>query len=305
VFPVLDDRQRVVGFIGRRSPEQDDPVPKYLNTRGTEVYQKGRLLYGLGHQLDRLAHGATPVIVEGPMDVWALWRAHKWAGADVVGVAPGGTALTGEQLELLARHTSQPVVVGFDADQAGRHAMLVAWDKIRLTSMATTARAVEWPAGQDPASMSPRGVAEHLEHTQPMGIAASVTRLSQWDRHPDDPIRTIYQVRAAAQRDAGHLDADGLISWISQVAQVVDADPLWIQEILLDSRLPTGDAPVPPGSARDEQTRPGQLAADPGSAAARVCFPRSPTPSQAGVSDLHQPAGDWQVTLTQQPDLGR
>ena len=46
--------------------------PKYLNTPDTALFHKGQELYGLAEHRDQLADGATPVLVEGPVDALAV-----------------------------------------------------------------------------------------------------------------------------------------------------------------------------------------------------------------------------------------
>jgi DNA primase len=116
IFPITDARGRIVSFGGRAlDPEAR---AKYLNGPETPLFHKGRVLYGLPGARKLLHAGgesATLVVVEGYMDVIACQR------AGVAGVAPLGTALTEEQMEVLWRLSPEPVLC-FDADTAGRRA---------------------------------------------------------------------------------------------------------------------------------------------------------------------------------------
>ena len=72
VLPITHDGQ-VLGFVGRRHPaltDADHAGPKYLNTPDTVAYHKGAQLYGPIPTL--LDAGATPVLVEGPIDALAV-----------------------------------------------------------------------------------------------------------------------------------------------------------------------------------------------------------------------------------------
>jgi DNA primase len=120
MFPIADGRNRIVGFGGR---SLGDAQPKYLNTAETEVFHKGRLLYGLDHAAETARKMGTIVVVEGYMDVIGLAR----VGIDYA-VAPLGTALTEEQLRLLWRLVPAPVLC-FDPDRAGRQAAMRAADR--------------------------------------------------------------------------------------------------------------------------------------------------------------------------------
>ena len=116
IFPIADARGRIVSFGGRAlDPEAK---AKYLNGPDTGLFHKGMVLYGLP-EARRLLHvggdGAPLVVVEGYMDVLACQR------ADIPAVAPMGTALTEEQMELLWRLHPEPTLC-FDADKAGARA---------------------------------------------------------------------------------------------------------------------------------------------------------------------------------------
>ncbi|MDB5416923.1 MAG: dnaG, partial [Phenylobacterium sp.] len=118
IFPILDPRGRVVSFGGRAMDPQ--ARAKYLNGPETAAFHKGHQLYGLSESRKMLAAapaGEEPplVVVEGYMDVIACLR------AGVPAVAPMGTALGEEQMEVLWRHHPEPTL-SFDGDRAGRQA---------------------------------------------------------------------------------------------------------------------------------------------------------------------------------------
>ena len=128
IFPITDTRGRVVSFGGRAM----DPAAraKYLNGPETTLFHKGRLLYGL-YEARKLLHAAqaaapteqTPLlVVEGYMDVVACQRAGLPA------VAPMGTAMTEEQMEVLWRLHPEPTL-SFDGDKAGQRAAARAIDR--------------------------------------------------------------------------------------------------------------------------------------------------------------------------------
>jgi len=143
MFPIPDSRGRIIAFGGRAlSP---DVSAKYLNSPETELFHKGNVLYNFVRARKALAKGGTVIAVEGYMDVIALAQ----AGFDNV-VAPLGTALTENQMELLWRLSGEPVLC-FDGDQAGLKA---AWRAADLVLPAIqpgrTARFALLPEGKDP-----------------------------------------------------------------------------------------------------------------------------------------------------------
>ena len=125
IFPIVEGRGRIVSFGGRAM--DPEARAKYLNGPETELFHKGRTLYGLP-EARRLLAAAPPdadpplVVVEGYMDVIACQR------AGLAAVAPLGTALTEEQMDLLWRRHPEPTLC-FDGDRAGRQAAFRAMDR--------------------------------------------------------------------------------------------------------------------------------------------------------------------------------
>ncbi len=113
MFPILSVTGDVVGFGGRVVNEGQ---PKYLNSSDSPVFRKGRTLYGIFETTKHIRTEDQVLVVEGYMDLLALYQ----AGIRNV-VATLGTALTAEHAKLLKRYTTN-VVVLFDGDQAGQEA---------------------------------------------------------------------------------------------------------------------------------------------------------------------------------------
>ena len=125
IFPIADARGRVVSFGGRAMDPQ--ARAKYLNGPETSVFHKGHHLYGLAEARKILAAaptGESPplVVVEGYMDAIACHR------AGIPAVAPMGTALGEDQMEILWRHHPEPTL-SFDGDRAGRQAAARTMDR--------------------------------------------------------------------------------------------------------------------------------------------------------------------------------
>ena len=113
IFPIKDIRGRVVGFGGRSLGKG---MPKYLNSPETPIFQKGSLLYGLDLARKIARDLGQLVVVEGYMDVIALYQ----SGIKEV-VAPLGTAITDNQLAQLWKIVDDPILC-FDGDEAGHRA---------------------------------------------------------------------------------------------------------------------------------------------------------------------------------------
>ena len=177
VFPIVHHGE-VLGFVGRRNPDHTDDTPyagpKYLNTPTTALFAKGDQLYGAIPEL--LDAGATPVLVEGPIDAHAVTLATRGA---CVGLAPLGTALTEAQAAQLATYRTTPVVAT-DADLPGRIAAERAhW---LLTQHGLHPRMAILPAGSDPGDIltrrGPKALTDAINNTEPLADVLLQERLT-------------------------------------------------------------------------------------------------------------------------------
>ena len=108
IFPITDVQNRVIGFGGR---VMGDGKPKYLNSPETQIFDKGRNLYGLSRA--RSSRKKNIIICEGYMDVIAMHQAG-FTNA----VASLGTALTAGHASLLRRYAQEALLI-YDSDEAG------------------------------------------------------------------------------------------------------------------------------------------------------------------------------------------
>ncbi|MBZ6378886.1 DNA primase [Pacificimonas flava] len=142
MFPIRDQRGRTVGFGGRIFGEGE---PKYLNSPDGPLFDKGRLLYNLDKAAPAARKSSRLAVVEGYMDVIALAQAGFPEA-----VAPMGTALTEEQMQLAWRAAPEPVLC-FDGDNAGiRAANRAALRALPLLQPGKSVRFALLPEGQDP-----------------------------------------------------------------------------------------------------------------------------------------------------------
>ncbi|MDF7679854.1 DNA primase [Enterobacteriaceae bacterium ESL0689] len=166
MFPIRDKRGRVIGFGGR---VLGDALPKYLNSPETDIFHKGRQLYGLyeaqqdSNELQRL------LVVEGYMDVVAL------AQYDInYAVASLGTSTTADHIQLLFRATHQ-VICCYDGDRAGRDA---AWRALETAlpymSDGRQLRFMFLPEGEDPDTLVRKegkaAFEARIEQAQPLSV---------------------------------------------------------------------------------------------------------------------------------------
>lgn len=158
MFPIMDVRGRIIGFGGRVLGTETVTAadgkktkvggPKYLNSPETEVFHKGKELYGLYQARQQNRTLKQLLVVEGYMDVIAL------AQFDIThAVATLGTACGEDHLQLAFKYCSE-IVFCFDGDTAGRTAAKRALEN-SLSSM-TDGRQIKFlflPEGQDPDSL--------------------------------------------------------------------------------------------------------------------------------------------------------
>jgi DNA primase len=111
VFPIHNHRGEVVAFGARTL--RSDVQPKYLNSPETEWFRKRETLYGAPQVYKDLRREESFVLVEGYLDVLALWQAGVRHA-----VAPLGTAVTTEQVRRLKRYAPRGILL-FDTDEAG------------------------------------------------------------------------------------------------------------------------------------------------------------------------------------------
>lgn len=116
MFPLQDLSGRIVGFSGRRYDGEKEN--KYVNTKGTPIFQKGNTLYHYFDAREAVRKKKTVIVMEGFM---AAIRSITIGIDNVVSLM--GTAMTKEQAELIKR-LSDHVILCFDGDDAGRKATL-------------------------------------------------------------------------------------------------------------------------------------------------------------------------------------
>jgi DNA primase len=113
MFPICDIQGRVIAFGGRVLGAGE---PKYLNTRDTVLFTKGRSIYGLHLARETILDGRRVVLVEGYTDVIMC---HQFGFKNVV--AALGTAVTADHTRVL-RRLADEIDLLTDSDEAGANA---------------------------------------------------------------------------------------------------------------------------------------------------------------------------------------
>ena len=116
MFPLYDLDGNPVAYSGRIYNREDNS--KYFNTRETEMFKKGELLYNYHRAKNDARKKNQIIIMEGFMDVI---RAYTVGIKNVV--ATMGTAVTDIQAHLIKRMAKE-VILCFDGDEAGAKATM-------------------------------------------------------------------------------------------------------------------------------------------------------------------------------------
>jgi DNA primase len=141
VIPIRDERGQTLAFTAR-TVRAAEPK-KYINSRDTPAFNKGRVIFGLDLARDEITKRAHAVLMEGQFDVIT---AHQFGVTNAV--ASSGTALTDDQVRLLKRFTDDLLLV-FDSDRAGRSAAFNAVELAAGHQMRTRVASIPPPA-KDP-----------------------------------------------------------------------------------------------------------------------------------------------------------
>jgi len=143
MIPIYDLDKHVVGFVGRSIDE--GTRSKYINSLTSEIYSKGKCLFGIDKALDSPDSKEVLYMVEGIFDCFALQGMGKYNV-----VASNGTAVTKGHVMLMSRITDNVTLV-FDGDKAGRNAM---YKSLPLfLDRWISPKIVELPEGFDPDSV--------------------------------------------------------------------------------------------------------------------------------------------------------
>lgn len=143
MFPLHDASGKVVGFTGRVLPQSaKEGEPKYLNSPETEIYHKGKMLYGFHLAKQAIRENKRVVLVEGQMD-----QISSFVSGMSETVAVGGTGITEDQIEMVARLASK-IYLSLDADSAGYAAMKRTVDLAEKRGLSI--KVVQLDGGKDP-----------------------------------------------------------------------------------------------------------------------------------------------------------
>lgn len=224
-FEIADPSGRPIAF-GARALEKDAKA-KYINSPECAVFSKGRVLYRLKQARELVAKtkAAGLVVAEGYFDVIAFERAGVGA------VAPMGTALTEDQLQLVWRSGGEPILC-FDGDAAGKRAADRALDlALPHLGPGRTVKIALLPPGEDPDDVFKRSGPEALKALLEQALPASDALFQrERDRRPLDTPEAKAAFKAALREAASKIaDADTKRGYLADLLRRADeaARPKW------------------------------------------------------------------------------
>jgi DNA primase len=203
MVPIRDRQGRVIGFGGR---SLDGAEPKYLNSPETEVFEKGKHLFGLDRATNAIRKDDRAVVVEGYFDVIAL---H--AAGITNAVAALGTALSSSQITQLCRCCdSKRLILNFDADGAGVRAAQRAIGEVEQLALQgqLELRVLHLPSGKDPDEF----LKEH-------GAGDYRSLLDQAPLWLDWQIEQVLEGRDLARADQFQQAVSGLVALLGKLPQ--------------------------------------------------------------------------------------
>lgn len=221
MVPILDINGKVIGFGGR---VLGDGLPKYINTRETQVFDKGHNLFAMN--LARRSKRRGIIICEGYMDVIAL---HQ-AGFDNA-VASLGTAFTIGQAEIIKRFTDE-VYLAYDSDGAGTKATLKNLSILREVGLVN--RVIDMKPYKDPdefiQSMGREAFEERIKNAT-TGIVFEIDTIAK-NFNMQDPEDKIKFSREAAIRLAAIEEVLARHSYIDTVSEKYSLDKDGLKELV-------------------------------------------------------------------------
>ena len=193
IFPWLNVSGKVIAFGGRLLDSRTKGISqKYVNSPGSEIYQKNHALYGIYQAKKAIAKFDLVYMVEGYTDVVSM---HQCGIENVV--ANSGTALSVYQIKLLRRFTSN-IVLLYDGDEAGQHAALRGTDM--LLSEGMNVKVLLLPDGKDPDELARNLTAEafrkYIEENQTDFIVFKINVLL---RGITDPVKRSEAINSIVQ----------------------------------------------------------------------------------------------------------
>ena len=230
MFPIHDEQGRTIAFGGR---VMTDAKPKYLNTKETTVFHKGKHLFAFDRAKEGIAARGVAIVSEGYTDVIALHEAG-YTNA----VAALGTSFSLDHVRTLSRFAKK-IICMFDGDAAGQKAAERAIQFIDKTE--ADLRCVVLPDGQDPMEFlqthQPADLQPILDAARPLMDFVLEKRLAGYDL--SSPGRRVAALDDLATLLAPLKHSVLLDGYATQLADALKVDPEETKRVIRSKPVPT------------------------------------------------------------------
>ena len=140
IFTLTNMKGEVVGFSGRRIENTD--TSKYVNSNENAIFNKSACLYNFFEAKSEILKSSKVYVVEGFMDVIALYKAGVKNA-----IATMGVALSKEHIKAIEKMNAQ-MIFSFDGDNAGQTSMYKMIEELKNTNLNVVTTGVS-EAGKD------------------------------------------------------------------------------------------------------------------------------------------------------------
>lgn len=237
MFPIHSTAGRIIAF-GGRTLKSDKNIPKYVNSKETEIYVKSKSLYGIYFAKNEMSRQDKCILVEGYLDVLSM---HQLGITNVV--ASSGTSLTVEQIRLIRKFTDNVTII-YDGDGAGIKAALRGTDLVLKEGM--NVKIVLLPDGQDPDDFSKKHtldqVRDYIERNEQDFIGFKTDLLL--GEAGNDPIKRAKLINEIADTVALIPDAIVRSVYVRSVAVKFEIDEYILSERINKSRTKMLEAEI-------------------------------------------------------------
>lgn len=279
MFPIHDEQGRTIAFGGRILRPANN-APKYLNTRDTTVFNKGKHLFAYDRAKETMAATGTAIVCEGYTDVIAM---HEAGFTNAV--AALGTAFRIDHIRLMERQRVSRIICMFDGDEAGQRAAERAVQFIDKTSASMVC--VVLPDGQDPmeflSSHDASAMQAELDAAVPLMDFVFTKRLAGYDLSA--PGRRVKALDEMAQLLAPLKNSVLLDEYATQLADALGMDVAETKRVIREKPVKAAEPEV---RERRREAAPRQRTAGPWQA------PSAPDPEDTYVPEDYVPADAYE-----------
>lgn len=236
-FPFYSIAGQIIGFTGRAL--EKDSECKYLNSPDTELFQKGKVLFGIYQAKRDISAQDKCYLVEGQFDVLSFVQAG-FANT----VCGSGTAFTQDQARLIKKLTKNVTLV-YDGDSAGMKASIRNIDILLAEGM--NVRAVLLPDGEDPDTFASKMGQEKLQKYLKKKEIDFISFIYQaYESDMEDPIRKTEILRNIAQSISVVPEKLQQQSYITVLAKKFKADGELLTSLVREfTQQNKREAPIP------------------------------------------------------------